>query len=710
MRKNLFLMFALGSLLSLSALAGEVQADKTYAIQNDKIKADFIFDGNLKLSAFTDLTTGGNFIVSPFPVMKFHTPITVANKYILKEFKKNVKDKISFIISPEYPENLRIKLDFELENSQMRGKISITNAWKVSERISLTFPSLENINLGDKIENQWYCLPFKGGVISNKSFKMSDYGFSGQYGEHFPMQIIDIFSPGKSKGLFMLCEDTEAKYKVFLFRKTNNFSAGVLYQNFSLEPNSEKTFPSFIIGIHEGDWHQAYNIYKKWVSTWYKPSVPRKDWVAKTFIWERLYNLEEPEFKETREFFGQPGTIIDTGSWWWGKDGKYWEGLGDYNITVNKSEFCRRIKLFQDSNIKMGIYISPGLTYVESEITKKMLAENKNWYIWNKDNQKIQYHQEPNFRTCIMPPEYREHLVRRMDEVYKDMNFDFIYWDTMGYSVEGANRCYQPGHGHPVPMESCLEPQIVLYKDLRKVLPEKIAFFTEFMGGDVYSQYIDGVITHVYLENNDSMIPVNLFRFAFPSVKCFAYFPFASLKDKPETALKYLKYTLFNGDAIWTQRPQRWIKGGFQNVVEKMAKTAAIMADNSDAFSSSNPEPLIKSETDGILINKFPGKDKIIYTIYNSMDKDAEGKVLKMEMPENIISVTELLSGNQIKPGNFLETKISAQDVIAIKVSYKKLPVRKDEWDSNCESFNAFAREKTDAEKNATATNLKNLD
>ena len=56
-----------------------------------------------------------------------------------------------------------------------------------------------------------------------------------------------------------------------------------------------------------------------------------------------------------------------------------------------------------------------------------------------------------------------------------------------------------------------------------------------------------------------------------------------------------------------------------------------ILKDNSDAFGSLNPTPLIPTLMPMVYVNKFPADNKTVYTVYNSKKVDISGDILAVE-------------------------------------------------------------------------------
>lgn len=661
--------------------------DSRFELDGGKLKASVLFeDGVLKLASLKDVKGGLELLAKPAPLLKLETAAAGSEKFRLVKAVEDGKGGLDLTLAPLSSPSLTVSFKLSVSGPELCGFLDIANSGASAATVSATCPSLEGLSIGGDPANLWYCLPLRGGAISNAPVKFNDPGHMGQYGELFPMQVLDFFDPALSKGLCLICKDSDALHKIFAFEKGSSIRTGVLYPSCPVPARGSRSFPQFSLTLHDGDWHEALNIYRTWVASWYKPSAPRLDWVGRTFLWERLYALDSAEREELEKFYPGVNKVVDSGAWWWGKEG-YWEGLGEYKVTVDAGKLAKDVGAFQRDGVKAGGYVSPGLLYEKSGLVPGMRAKGEDWFVRDRKGLMTRYHKEPVWRVCMMSDSYRATQVSRFREICSEFKFDFLYWDCMGYSVEGANRCYQEGHGHPVPMVSCLEPQIKLYAALRAALPGRTAFFTEFLGGDVYSQHVDGMISHVFCENEASAIPVDLFRFCFPQVKCFSYFPFSTM-SKDKDPVRYLKYALFNGDAIWTHRPDRWLKLGRRDVMDYIAMATRVMSGSSDAFFSQTPVPLVASEAEGVHVNMFPGDGNVVYTAINMSGRDYSGKLVKLKAPDSATGVAELCDGKaaSIKDG-ILSGEIGNGDVKVFKVTYGRMPSFDGSWPSNTSSF-----------------------
>jgi hypothetical protein len=127
-----------------------------------------------------------------------------------------------------------------------------------------------------------------------------------------------------------------------------------------------------------------------------------------------------------------------------------------------------------------------------------------------------------------------------------------------------------------------------------------------------------------------------------------------------------LKATFFNGEAIYDS---------FWDTEETrgrhfMAKSYRIKKDYADCFSSNNPETMINGENDAVCVNKFPGDNRTVYTLYNRSYHTYMGNVVKLPYKESA-RYYDIWNGKdaefEIKDGYaYIKATVTAQGVGAI--------------------------------------------
>ena len=146
------------------------------------------------------------------------------------------------------------------------------------------------------------------------------------------------------------------------------------------------------------------------------------------------------------------------------------------------------------------------------------------------------------------------------------------------------------------------------------VNPDSV-LLTESLGFDVLGQYVDGCLLYDLGEtpftghvaaNWEGFAGINLYRFYFPRHKIFDY----------QIWEKHPEWRLFNAT------------GAFNREFSYREHERQMLKDNADAFGSLHAEPMIRSRIPLVYVNKFPAKDKTVWTVYNAANIPAKGALL----------------------------------------------------------------------------------
>jgi hypothetical protein len=202
------------------------------------------------------------------------------------------------------------------------------------------------------------------------------------------------------------------------------------------------------------------------------------------------------------------------------------------------------------------------------------------------------------------------------------------------------NRCYAPNHGHRVP-SSLLKTDRDFITQLKEIMPEEVVLYGEYAAVDVNARYIDCNISYYILDtivdmietttranNGDdrlSRVFTNMYRFAFPKlVQLILPMAMRHISWHPQ------KFMFFNGEAIYDS---------FWDIEESRCVDFTVQAfklkkEYADCFSSDYSEGMIETLTPAVCMNKFPGKGRTLYTIYNRAYSTFRGEALKVEHKE----------------------------------------------------------------------------
>ena len=533
--------------------------------------------------------------------------------------------------------------------------LSATGAGVEKVSCGIIFPALGRVSFADHADG-WYLFPKYQNALGNG--RISVYEESAP---SFPMQFFDLFSPSQQGGLGVLTMERETKVRKYALDKDDEtMSAFVEYPAMYLElaPGERFDASPAELFVHSGDWRAAFRRYRDWLRSWYKPyKCQNKGWYRSRF-W---LTAEITDFFETEEFVRQP--------FWYDKEsGEYafrrvmeeqkslygcypdilhlWEwtydetvghalwghyGREDFDRVGGLESFTGALRsCAEKTGAAISLYLHPTLLSQVYPEAKDFMPE---LLVKHVSGVPIGLYDD-TFRMCHADNRWLEHILEMYERVYRETGINILYVDEFSLRVD--NRCYSDRHGHPVP-SNLLETDRKFISALRERLPEEVVLYGEYAAADVNARYIDCNITYHILDSIRDMIEnswmegdgddaygrvfTDLYRFAFPGiVQLVLPMAMRNLSWQP------LKSTFFNAEAIydsfWDAEESRGR--------EFMAKAFQIKKRYADCFISDTPDTMLDSPLGGVFINRFPGKNRTIYTIYNSAYETRRGAMLDL--------------------------------------------------------------------------------
>ncbi|MDD5521528.1 MAG: DUF6259 domain-containing protein [Kiritimatiellae bacterium] len=497
------------------------------------------------------------------------------------------------------------------------------------------FPELTGLYFSNKHEDTWYWMPRRGDVISNVPIALREpYAGGGA-----PLQIIGTFDPAQGTGMYLMTQDMNAMPRYYQLQKTE---AGVRMA-MEYNPYSGIETPHTVIGCNQGDWHEQLQRYREWVATWYKPAAPLKSWFREIFNFRQQFihftvptksgmfdektktlRIKEVVNEDARDFGGVD--YLHLFDWGWdpvhGRCGDYvpWDYLG------GADKFKAEVEKIKKSGVPVGLYIEGYLVDPQSDLGK---AKGKAWQLLDSQGKPYNYF-DPSYNICAWVKDWQDYLSATYARAKQQTGAVGFYIDEYGFSTPG-HCCYNPDHGHPVPVTPVLGEREMLRRVREAVGPE-CALYTEESPTDVNSQYQDGSFTYHISSVKDDWSPthINLYRFAFPTFKTIEIITC----DHPlGSNIEACKRILFNGEAIWIEGiAGKWFTAETRAYIAKMHK---VLRDNKQCFTSNCPQPLVPTLTQGLYANMFPGQSnshgKTCWTIYNTGFRTVRGEIIRVQ-------------------------------------------------------------------------------
>lgn len=539
---------------------------------------------------------------------------------------------------------------------------------------SFVFPELRDLEFGGAARDVWVWCPRRGDVITAEGISLREpYAGAGN-----PLQIVGAFNPTLGIGLYMMTQDMEGRSKFYQVQKDARGARLAVEYLPLFESQTART----VIGCADGDWHTQLARYREWVATWYAPAAPRKTWFRQVWNFRQQFmhfalpspsgifdaSTRQIKLKEVvqadAEAFGGVD-YLHLFDWGWdpvhGRCGDYepWEYLGGVD------SFRRAVSDVKALPIPVGLYIEGILVDPQSNLGQ---THGEAWQMLGPAGKPYGYF-APSFHICPRIPAWQDYLAGTYARVRSETGADGFYIDEYGFSGP-TYWCYNPNHGHDVPVTPVLGERDMLRK-VRNELGPDAAIYTEESPTDVNSQFQDGSFTYNISSVSDALSPshVNLYRFVFPDFKTIEII----CCDQPlGTNVEAVKRCLFNGEAIWIEGIRdQWFS---PQVRGEIAKNRKVTRENEDCFASDNVQPLVATLVEGIYANQFgPPTDssvKACWTVYNTMYRTVCDDVIAVPHRDGA-SYWDAISGQPVtfrveRDLAYLQLKLAPRDVTVI--------------------------------------------
>lgn len=409
------------------------------------------------------------------------------------------------------------------------------------------------------------------------------------------------------------------------------------------------------------DWRNSLVIYRDWMNKWYNYDLcQRPDWFNKAFLVREHYTGTELALQETRvpsfyddknkefridellkadkEYFEnyQPDIIHFFG--WNSKnysEMNWAEYSADaaYSLVGGSKHFRSMINELQSKyNIPVSLYTIGVMACEGTNIVKKLGDEAT--IILSSGKPAI--YEDLKYRyMCFGSQQWIDFHVRDLVEMQKKTGASAVYCDV--FPLTSSNTCWSKDHNHEIPLwpdkASC-----TFLSTLRKSLPRDVAVWSEYTCTDVISQYINGVIAYYHMKQGrhfaerydepcynpgvSANLNLSMYRFVLPQIKQFCLTHWGSDDRASE-----FKIPFFMGEGEYVGA--WWMHNS--RTRELLKKGLSIRKLYADCFTSSQPEPMVDTERSFICANKFPGRKRTVWTLFNRRCTTYTGPVLKVD-------------------------------------------------------------------------------
>ncbi|MBE6379451.1 MAG: hypothetical protein E7047_00795 [Lentisphaerae bacterium] len=474
--------------------------------------------------------------------------------------------------------------------------------------------------------------------------------YRAAYGQEFMHQFMDFFNSDANSGLMMWVDNrNNSKIEFIASLNSSGINGAIaLQERYSEVPAGGSIDLSPVSWQpHAGDWHSALAIYRDFLDSFYD----RGNDSARNYFFESMVNncyhtthtlswrfykvppLLSKDKKtwyidEVHEFEKQHlGRKLDFVHLWWSYNDaedrfSYGQWASDkfYAQSGGLESFREAIRHYQeDLKIPVSLYtISDRVKNADVEGTgfdaEKMVKAYPNGALLLNESESY---------TCLCADAWVDFAVQDLAKLMRDTGAKIIYSDVV--SSFNNSVCYSPKHGHPVPSNSTEGDLKFIYK-LRQALPDDVAIWTEYGQPDTTSMYSDGFISYYFQELQEFFAPVGdrsdhrnsrffevpfaSVRYLLPRYKLFVLPVGLEAGNKPSQA----DYAFFNGE---TFHEDTWFMHD-SRIRHRLNRALAIKDEYKDCFLTMTPEPRVQTLAGGVYANRFPGKNRTLWTVYNA--------------------------------------------------------------------------------------------
>jgi len=401
--------------------------------------------------------------------------------------------------------------------------LSLHNPTEKAIKTGVHFPRLEGVG-GVDATSLHYCFPRQDLILGSKSIRLEE-----TYSNRFPLQFVTAYQPAKG-GLYLMTCDTEMHRKRYYLDKDTRLTMGAFFPDLVIESGETIELPPARLGVYAGDWHQAFDAYKRWTKQWYKPDVPRKQWFREIFHFRQVFlypNMDMPGLFDTetksltitssiendRKRFGGID-YVHVFDWSQTPDqGRV--GMYDPWHFLPRDKFNDQIGKLQAAGMPVGLYFEGYLVSPAATIPNR---PGRSWQLQTPNAGRYDPFGSGDDYLCPAVQGWRDNLTASIKRAEKQTRADGFYIDQFGFGYQYP--CFDETHGHAMPSNQP-KAETEFVKQVRAALGDKAVLYTEQTPVDLAMRHQDGSFSYSLLHARNTHCPsrTNLTRFAFPNFK-----------------------------------------------------------------------------------------------------------------------------------------------------------------------------------------------
>lgn len=490
--------------------------------------------------------------------------------------------------------------------------LTVVNGGREAGEFTVVFPSVTA-----RVADPYFLFPAQRALIGRDE-DLHEAEYSGK----FPLQFVDVFSPGANAGAALIVNDTSGRGKSFRLKKTGEAVAVGVEYRVRLGPGETFRAPDVLVEEHGGDWREGFEAYRRWVAGWYRARV-RPEWL-KTAFWARrdypiggsgrLFDVKTGRytFETLLENAAELGgaDFIDISGWALSNEtGR----VGDYPIELGGAPDLRRnIEMAAGRGVRTGLYFEGYLIDRNSRVGKRSGA---GWQIVTADGRPRWWQGGAELFACPYVPEWQAFLSGRVAAVARETGAAAVYLDEYGF---GHQRCWSRAHGHEAGVGT-MEGEFAMVAAVRRALAAAgrgdTAIYIEETPPDAAAGYYDAAFCYAlpFARETEPAPKLNLWRFVFPEVRLW---DMLSVGVHPKgLGVEDFRLSFWHGNGVW-------LKGHSESWYSPEVRTFLRWAHgelvaHAGAFGG-RAEPLVEGPAAGVFVNRFTGGGEVVWTLFNA--------------------------------------------------------------------------------------------
>ncbi|MEA3403173.1 MAG: DUF6259 domain-containing protein [Armatimonadota bacterium] len=495
----------------------------------------------------------------------------------------------------------------------------------------LVWPVLEGLLASVAADRVWYFHPRSSGIYSNRPADLAS-----NYGQYVRLQLMGCFA-ADGLGLYAINKDTDIRRRSFeLVKRVPGREADVLHDEYGFQnwgeladiPGVGMAIQSRSVQLASGELHElppvalgltrdgiqeAIRRYRGWAESWCCAS--RTPWFRQAFNYRcvRIFEDAGPE-EVLQSLAGDDFDLLH-----YMVQAEHRNGAYGFREDWGVEALRRLVGELHARGVRSSHYVEG---YIAHETTRVYQEHGEQWGQKRGGKNVVAF---GNMAMCPSATGWHQWLAEVTTRIVRELDFDVIYLDELGFGTLDKYVCENTHHEHP-PRYRGIESTRRLLAHVRGALREVkpgTPLVTEGPAVDQLFTVLDGVQDYgcrdAYHHPEWYSTPIHWVRFAHPDFKFFDI-----RAGEPQDRAWQLKRILFNGNGFCSHgrgpAPNRPLQD----------RMTGLYRDHCDAFSAGALTPMLPTRHHGVFANQFGEGRKEIVTVCNTNSYPVAGELLAL--------------------------------------------------------------------------------